>query len=74
MSRFKALGPSSEEAANAIDIQTSSVLYLDKMYSIKLDDVNTVLEDLGNFVITAINEAGINAMMPNYKIHSNLHC
>jgi hypothetical protein len=39
----------------------------DRKYSIKLDDVNTLLEDLGNFVITAIDEVGIEAMMPIVK-------
>ena len=68
VSWLKALGPLSEqeEAANAIDLQTS-VLSKDKKYLIKLDNVNTVLEDLDNFVITAIDKVGVEAMMPNTK-------
>ena len=66
MSWFKASGPLSPEAVTAIDLQTS-VLSADRKYSIKLDDVNTLLEDLGNFVITALDEVGIEAMMPIVK-------
>ena len=44
-----------------------SVMSKDKKYSIKLDDVNTVLEDLGNSVITAIDDVGIEAMLPIKK-------
>ena len=66
VSWFKASGSSSEETANAIDLQMS-VMSKDKKYSIKLDDVNTVLEGLGNSVITAIDDVGIEAMLPIKK-------
>ena len=66
MSWFTASGSLSLEAATAVDHQTS-VISADRKYSIKLDDGNALLEDFGNFVITAIDEVGIEAMMPIVK-------
>lgn len=54
---FCASGPLSEEAADAVNTEIS-VVSNNKKYSIKLDDVTKVLEDLGNFVIATIE--GIN--------------
>ena len=66
MSWFEATRPLSEEASNAVDLQTS-VLSEDKKFSIKLNHVNAVLEDLGNYVIAAIDEVDTKAMMPIVK-------
>ena len=66
VSWFQATGPLSEEASTAVDLETS-VLSEDKKYAIKFDDVNAVLEDLGNYVIAAIDEVGLEAMTPIVK-------
>ena len=66
VSWFRASGPLLEEAANAVDLETS-VLSEDKKYSVKFDDVNAVLEDLGNFVINAMDEVGVEVMTPIVK-------
>ena len=66
VSWYKATGPLSEEASHVVDLQTS-VLSEDKKFSIKFDDVNAVLEDLGHYVITAIDEVGLEAMTPIVK-------
>ena len=63
---FRASGPLVEEAANAVDLETS-VLSEDRKYSIKIDDVISVLEDLGNYVINAMDEVGGDAMAPIVK-------
>ena len=63
LSWFMATGPLLEDDANLVDLDTS-VLSTDKKFSIKFDNVTTVPEDLGNYVITAIDELGAEDMIP----------
>jgi hypothetical protein len=62
VSWFRASGSLLKEADNAVALETS-VLSVYKKYLIKLNVVNTVLNDLGNFGIDAMDEVGVEAIM-----------
>ena len=57
ISWFNASEVADEEAADAVDLE-SYALSKDKRYSIKFSDIEDALADLGNFVITAMEEIG----------------
>ena len=58
---FCASGPLSQEAADAVDPK-KSVISSDGKYSINLDNVTDMLEDMGNFVIDTMDDIGFAEM------------
>ena len=55
MRMFNANGPSAAEEADATDLG-NAVLSEDRLYSVKLSDVEVALEDLGQFLLSKIEE------------------
>jgi hypothetical protein len=63
---FKASGPLPDGVADA-DADLETVYSEDKKYSIKLNDVTAFLQDMGNFVIGAMDQIGTETMAPIIK-------
>lgn len=58
---LKASGPLSPEDANAINLEIE-VLSDDRQFSLKLTNMQAMLDDLGSFVLDRIQEAGVQVM------------